>query len=590
MDADSAVRYSALCRPEFLRAAYDRLPAEDRADADGLLRRLADDLTAGTYRPGEPASDLRDRVVVTALGILLVPASDGLTAEGAVSRLADRAGRGMTRAYAVDVTRAFEALNAALVGERLAQRIADPELVGLIGRVLAAGRPAWLADAVYGGIDRVLRQAAALGRAGPSSHLEAVRVGHEAVILADADPAHDWLWRAAETRLDAELAALGFDSELLTAQTVDLSRGERLRAFGVEVRLAGGRVDVRRIGAAKPRTPKDRAGVAGSAGGRKREDSAAVPRRIRGLFALSVRGLASLGRFAGGIAYRTRETAARAVAGTFARPRRPVLVLAGCGLVASVCLLIATGDTSPDAFGEEPAPNMPPGFFLGRYDRGSTPAADRVSYGLYVPPHFKDETGPFPLIVFLHGYGERTAHKIFTVGLPKAISSKFGDHKPGRRFEFAALFPIDPTGYWDADAITATAEVLDRVIVRHNIDRDRVHLTGLSIGANGAWRAAVTVPDRWAAIATVSAYARPGADAVRELRLPVWIVHGVIDRQAPVEAEREFVKTLREVGVDAMYDEVADKGHDVWDRAYADAGLYQWFASKRRRASDKVGH
>ncbi len=232
-------------------------------------------------------------------------------------------------------------------------------------------------------------------------------------------------------------------------------------------------------------------------------------------------------------------------------------------LVVLFCLYPIASELYANLSHEEAASFMPPGFYLGQYNKGTPLDAELVSYGLYVPPHFQKEKGPFPLIVYLHGYGEKTKARLFKAGLPLSISNSFGPNKPNGSFPFVAFFPIDPTGKWETGSaeVEDTMTALDYVIRRHHIDPTRVYLTGISNGGMGVWRLAEAYPDKWAAVVPVSSFISPDVAKVRHI--PAWIFHAAKDKQAPVKRERDLVKQLREAKADVRYTEVRDGGHEI---------------------------
>lgn len=262
-------------------------------------------------------------------------------------------------------------------------------------------------------------------------------------------------------------------------------------------------------------------------------------------------------------------------------------------MVVGVCasgVLICLSPMLRDIYANRPreivaSSSLPQGFYLGEYHGHSwwngepTPA---VNYGLYVPPHFQGQKGPFPLIVFLHGYGDRTKTRLFKAGLPLAIAQRFGTNKPNGHFEFVAFFPIDPTGRWQAGSaeVEDTMMALDYVIGRHRIDPARVYLTGISNGGSGVWHLADAYPNKWAAIAPVCSFISPDLTKVRHF--PVWIFHGAKDPWAPVERDRMLVRKLREAGADVHYTEIPNKGHFIGDEAYNPKELYKWLAVKKK--------
>jgi predicted esterase len=262
-------------------------------------------------------------------------------------------------------------------------------------------------------------------------------------------------------------------------------------------------------------------------------------------------------------------------------------VMATCAAAALLALSPLLRDIYANRPREEVAvfSRLPAGFYWGEYHGPSwwngepTPV---TYYGLYVPPHLQGQRGPFPLIVYLHGYGERTKWRIFKAGLPAAIAQRFGINKPNGIFPFVAFFPIDPTGHFQAGSVEVEniMQTLDYVIGRHRIDPARIYLTGISAGGSGVWELAQAYPDRWAAVVPVCSFISPEVEKVRHL--PAWIYHGAKDQQAPVERERYLVQQLQAAGAEVHYTEVPNKGHYIWEEAYNPKTLYKWLASKKK--------
>jgi len=236
---------------------------------------------------------------------------------------------------------------------------------------------------------------------------------------------------------------------------------------------------------------------------------------------------------------------------------------------------------------EVPAPNMPPSFQVGVYSTLKVDEPVEVMYGLYIPPHFKNERGPFPLIVYLHGYGDRTPDRFLKIGLPGSIKARIDKRTLDETmseapFNFIAFFPVDPSGTWTADSfeVGLVMQSLDEVIRRHNIDPSRIYLTGLSSGGAGVWRLAQSYPDKWAAVAPLSSIASP--DPMKVRHIPMRIFHGAKDEKAPVAEVRTLVQKLREVGAKMEYFEYPDEGHVFPRRVYDTDELFDWFALQKK--------
>jgi len=213
-------------------------------------------------------------------------------------------------------------------------------------------------------------------------------------------------------------------------------------------------------------------------------------------------------------------------------------------------------------------------------------------YQVFVPSAY-DPDRAWPVILFLHGSGERGSDGLFPteIGLGSAI------RRHADRFPAVVVFPQVPLGSnWIETADVAMA-ALEKTESEYNTDPDRVYLTGLSIGGQGTWYLAYTHPERWAAVVPVCGFvenlrqwpaAAPGvsdpyasiADALVDV--PVWIFHGSADQTVPVEASRRMQEALQEVGADVTYSEFEGVGHNAWTPAYRSADLATWLFSQLR--------
>jgi predicted peptidase len=196
-------------------------------------------------------------------------------------------------------------------------------------------------------------------------------------------------------------------------------------------------------------------------------------------------------------------------------------------------------------------------------------------YVVFVPPSYKGDK-EFPLILFLHGAGERgtDGEKQAKVGLGKAIRDK------KEKFGFIAVFP-QATQSWQArspDAKRALA-ILDQVEKDYKVDRKRVYLTGLSMGGFGTWSLAAANPTRWAAIVPVCGGGNPKtAEKIKDI--PCWIFHGDADKAVNVQKSRDMFDALKAAGSSARYTEYPGVGHNSWDRAYGTAELFDWMGKQ----------
>ncbi len=200
---------------------------------------------------------------------------------------------------------------------------------------------------------------------------------------------------------------------------------------------------------------------------------------------------------------------------------------------------------------------------------------------VYLPQGYDDDLArPWPLILFLHGSGERgnEVDRVKVNGLPRELAN-------GREVPAVVLSPQCPAdARWDDDLmVAALAALLDDALVRYRVDPRRVTLTGLSMGGAGTWALAAAHPERFAAIAPVCGAADPGI-ATRLRRVPIWAFHGAKDDIVPVGATQAMAEALARVHGDMRTTIYPDAGHDSWSATYANPEFYTWLLQHEKTA------
>lgn len=206
-------------------------------------------------------------------------------------------------------------------------------------------------------------------------------------------------------------------------------------------------------------------------------------------------------------------------------------------------------------------------------------------YVVYVPRDFKKEK-KLPVILFLHGAGERGGDglKQSQVGIGTAIRSN------PDRWNAIVVMPQCPTGQsWSGKTAEAALKALDTTVEEYNGDKDRLYLTGLSMGGFGSWEISTKYPDKFAAVVPICGGAADvNATASQVKKLPIWVFHGDMDFAVRVDLSRNVVKAIKDAGSELIkYTEYAGVGHNSWDKAYDDKEMVAWlFAQKRTPAAN----
>lgn len=199
-----------------------------------------------------------------------------------------------------------------------------------------------------------------------------------------------------------------------------------------------------------------------------------------------------------------------------------------------------------------------------------------INYLMFLPKDYSKNGPASPMIVFLHGSGERgnDLEKVKAWG-PPAIVEK------NPNFPFIVISPQCPDGQWWNTYLLKG--MIDDILSKYNVDRSRIYLTGLSMGGYGAWDLAMAYPSYFAAIAPICGGGNPIlASQLKDV--PVWVFHGMKDDAVPEQESANMVEALKAIGADVKFTVLPEGGHvDAWVYAYGEAGLFDWFLEQKKK-------
>ena len=199
-----------------------------------------------------------------------------------------------------------------------------------------------------------------------------------------------------------------------------------------------------------------------------------------------------------------------------------------------------------------------------------------LKYLKYLPKTFNEITSKhWPLILFLHGVGERGSdiNIVKRNGLPQIIEE-------GMQLPFIVIAPQCPSNTsWQ---IPELKMVLDDAIEKYPIDLSRIYLTGLSMGGFGTWRFAIEHPGIFAAIVPICG-GRAKFYARKIKKIPTWVFHGALDNVVPIQKSKEMVDELRKLRADVKFTIYPASKHDSWTQTYKNPELYKWFLKYKKK-------
>ena len=223
-----------------------------------------------------------------------------------------------------------------------------------------------------------------------------------------------------------------------------------------------------------------------------------------------------------------------------------------------------------------------------------TTTKDTLPYRLLKPVN-PDALDRFPLIVFLHGSGERGSDNEAQI---KHISDLALDPKNRGKYPCYVLAPQCPKReLWaehNKDGTTIpkptvplqlTIELIEKICRDFPIDKNRIYVTGLSMGGYGVWDLLARFPKKFAAAVPVCG----GGDeksAASIKHVPIWAFHGAKDEIVSPRQSRTMIKALQDAGGSPGYTEYPDIGHDSWVQTYREPHLLPWLFSQRLGGSE----
>lgn len=220
-----------------------------------------------------------------------------------------------------------------------------------------------------------------------------------------------------------------------------------------------------------------------------------------------------------------------------------------------------------------------------------------IPYCLYLPSSIRDQKkdGSYPLVLFLHGAGERGSDNLAQTNdtgiIPSLIKEDFYSEHP-----CIILAPQCPEGEqwvdvpWTegsysidtvpvSEELAAVTELLEDICTSYPVDTSRICAAGVSMGGYAAWDILLRNPDTFSRAVILCGAGDP-SHAADIADIPLWVFHGAKDTEVPVSGSREMTEALKAAGASELhYTEYPDMGHWIWLAAYEEPGLLEWLLS-----------
>ncbi|HEX3166326.1 MAG TPA: dienelactone hydrolase family protein [Chitinophagaceae bacterium] len=224
-----------------------------------------------------------------------------------------------------------------------------------------------------------------------------------------------------------------------------------------------------------------------------------------------------------------------------------------------------------------------------------------LPYRILYPVNY-DKTKKYPLLLFLHGAGERGrdnekqltwGSKLFIteenrknfpaiVVIPQCPEESFWavmktdqtKQPPVRTFDYT----VEPN--WP---LAAANELVKKLSNEEGVDKKQIFISGLSMGGMGTFESVYRYPDLYAAALPICGGGDVNHYDKRVAKVPFWIFHGDADAVVNPQLSRDMVEKLKSLKAEVKYSEYPGVNHDSWKNAFAEPNYLNWMLSHKKK-------
>ncbi|MCI0616069.1 prolyl oligopeptidase family serine peptidase [bacterium] len=223
---------------------------------------------------------------------------------------------------------------------------------------------------------------------------------------------------------------------------------------------------------------------------------------------------------------------------------------------------------------------------------------DVMPYRILYPDHF-DKTKKYPLVLMLHGSGERGNDNELQLTHGAWL---FVDKEVRKKYPAIVIFPQCPAeDYWsnvDRQSITdgkrnyvfredgeptpamkMLIAFIDDFLKKPYVDQKRLYVGGLSMGGMGTFELLSRKPHLFAAAFPICGGGHPNTVKGFAKQVSLWVFHGAQDDVVPIHHSEVMVDALKKAGADVRFTVYPDVKHESWEKAFAEPDLLPWLFS-----------
>lgn len=223
--------------------------------------------------------------------------------------------------------------------------------------------------------------------------------------------------------------------------------------------------------------------------------------------------------------------------------------------------------------------------------------SDTLQYRIMMPKDF-DDSKQYPIILFLHGAGERGSdNKAQLVHGSKLFASEENREK----FSAIVIFPqCSKNSYWanakvdrstkpirlefplniePTKPLKLVMQLMDEISSKPYVDKNKIYIGGLSMGGMGTFEMVYRKPRFFAAAISICGAGNPEATKVYAKTTPFWVFHGANDDVVNPLSSVNMVEGILKNGGKPNFTLYAKDNHNSWDSTFAEPELLPWLFS-----------
>ncbi len=221
---------------------------------------------------------------------------------------------------------------------------------------------------------------------------------------------------------------------------------------------------------------------------------------------------------------------------------------------------------------------------LFSFEKYTSPSGDTLNYRQLISDY--DSTSKYPLVIFLHGSGERgndneaqlkwgvmnfASDRNMKTHRPIVIAPQCPKNMSWGNFSYNDM-SLKPT---PSKPMELLIELINKAIKELPVDTNRIYITGLSMGGFGTFDAVSRHPNLFAAAVPVCG----GGDTSKAStisHIPFWVFHGALDSTVNTSLSQNMVNALTNAGANPGFTQYPEAGHFSWIAAYSDDMMIDW--------------